>query len=313
MPKKKKIPNIVKEIQKTVQHEVNYAFEKSISFSQLQMYTECPKKWSLQYKDGQKQFTSSIHTVFGTALHETLQKYLEVMYGESGAAADRLNTSEMLEENLRNEYKIQYKKNKNQHFLEPDELREFYEDGVEIIREFAKHKGKYFSKRGWYLVGCEVPIMLNPSPSHPNLLFQGLLDVVMYHEATNKFLIIDIKTSKSGWSKYQKKDELKQFQLILYKKFFAEQYNIPIENIEVEFFIVKRKLYESEDFVIRRIQQYSPPSGKVKLNKATKTLEKFISEAFNRDGYKEVDHQPTPNNNCNFCPFHKTHHCPATY
>ena len=313
MTKKKKIPQIVKDIQKTTQHEVNYAFEKSISFSQLQMYTECPKKWSLQYREGQKQFTSSIHTVFGTALHETLQKYLEVMYEESGAAADRLNTSEMLEGNLRNEYKTQYKKNNNQHFLSPEDLREFYEDGIEIIREFAKNKGRYFSKRGWYLVGCEIPIMLKPSPSKPNLYFQGFLDVVMYNETTNQFKIIDIKTSKSGWSKYQKKDELKQFQLILYKKFFAEQYNIPIENIDIEFFIVKRKLYESEDFIIRRIQQWSPPSGKIKLNKATQTLHKFIQEAFDKDGYREVDHQPTPNNNCSFCPFYKTHLCSATY
>ena len=32
--------------------------------------------------------------------------------------------------------------------------------------------------------------------------------------------------------------------------------NFPIENIEVEFFIVKRKLFESDDFVIRRIHKY---------------------------------------------------------
>jgi hypothetical protein len=313
MAKKKKIPQIVKDIQRKQLMEVDYAYQKSISFSQLQMYTECPKKWSLQYKEGHKQFTSSIHTIFGTALHSVIQKYLDVMYSESGASADRLNTSEMLEDALREEYKIQYKKNKNQHFLEPDELREFYEDGVEIIREFAKHKGKYFAKRGWYLVGCEIPIMVNPSTSHPNLLFQGFLDIVMYHEATNSFKIIDIKTSKSGWNNYQKKDELKQFQLIIYKKYFSELYNVPLENIEIEFFIVKRKLYESEDFIIRRIQQWAPPSGKIKLSKATKTIEKFISEAFNRDGYKEVDHQPTPNSNCGWCPFHKTHYCSATY
>ena len=313
MPKKKKIPSIVKDIQNQVQHEVNYAYEKSISYSQLSMYTECPKKWSLQYKEGYKQFTSSIHTVFGTALHETLQKYLEVMYNESGAEADRLNTSEILEENLREEYKVQYKKNKNQHFLKPEELREFYEDGIEIIREFAKNKSKYFSKRGWYLVGCEVPLMLKPSPTHTNLYFQGFLDVVLYNEKTNKFLIMDIKTSKSGWYKDQKKDELKQFQLILYKKFFAEQYNVSIDNIDIEFFIVKRKIYEHEDFTIRRIQQFQPPSGKIKLNKATQTLNKFITEVFDREGYKDIEHQPTPNKNCGWCPFHKTHLCSATY
>jgi len=313
MSKKKKIPSIVKDIQKSIMHEVNYAYEKSISYSQLSMYTECPKKWSLQYKEGHKQFTSSIHTVFGTALHETLQTYITTMYEKSGAEADRLNTSEMLEENLREEYKIQYKKNNNQHFLEPSELREFYEDGIEIIREFAKHRGKYFSKRGWHLVGCEIPIMLKPSYNHPNLYFQGFLDVVMYNETTNRFLIMDIKTSKSGWFKEQKKDELKQFQLILYKKFFAEQYGIPIDTIDIEFFIVKRKLYESEDFIIRRVQQFRPPSGKVKLNKATQILNKFITEVFDKEGYKDIDHQPTPNKNCGWCQFYKTHLCSATY
>jgi hypothetical protein len=313
MSKKKKIPSIVKDIQKSIMHEVNYAYEKSISYSQLSMYTECPKKWSLQYKEGHKQFTSSIHTVFGTALHETLQTYITTMYEKSGAEADRLNTSEMLEENLREEYKVQYKKNNNQHFLEPSELREFYEDGIEIIREFAKHRGKYFSKRGWYLVGCEIPIMLKPSYNHPNLYFQGFLDVVMYNETTNRFLIIDIKTSKSGWFKEQKQDELKQFQLILYKKFFSEQYGIPIDTIDIEFFIVKRKLYESEDFIIRRVQQFKPPAGKIKLNKATQTLNKFITEAFDKEGYKDVEHQPTPNKNCGWCQFYKTHLCSATY
>ena len=313
MSKKKKIPKILKEIKSKELPQVNYAFQKSISYSQFSMFRECPKKWSLQYREGHKQFTSSIHTVFGTALHETLQEYLTVMYEKSGAEADRLNTAELLEENLREEYRKQYIANKKQHFSSPEELREFYEDGVEIIREVAKNRGKYFSKRGWHLVGCEIPLMINPHPSLPNLYFQGFLDVVLYHEETNSFKIIDIKTSKSGWNQTTKKDENKQFQLILYKKYFAELYNVPQENIEVEFFIVKRKLYESEDFVIRRVQQFIPPSGKVKMNKVTKSLNEFISSAFNKDGYKDVDHQPTPHNNCGWCPFHKTHLCSATF
>jgi uncharacterized caspase-like protein len=108
------------------------------------MFNECPKKWSFQYKEGYKQFTSSIHTVFGTALHEVLQSYLTTMYGKSGVEADKLNTYEMLEDALREEYKKQYKSNNNQHFTSPEELREFFEDGVEIIREFSKDRNKIF-------------------------------------------------------------------------------------------------------------------------------------------------------------------------
>ena len=311
MPKKK--PSILKEIREKQLPEINFAYQKAISYSQLSMFNECPKKWSLQYREGHKQFTSSIHTVFGTALHEVLQHYLTVMYEKSYAEADKINTSEMLEETLREEYVKQYKANNKQHFSSPEELREFYEDGVEIIREFSKRKKKYFSKRGWYLVGCEVPVKVTPHKYKPNLLLQGYLDVVMYHEPTQTFKIIDIKTSKSGWNKTLKSDENKQLQLVLYKKYFAELYNVPVEKIEVEFFIVKRKLYKSEDFVIRRIQIFTPPSGKVKMNRVTKSLNNFINEAFGKDGYLDKDHQPTPHKNCHWCPFNKTHLCSATY
>jgi hypothetical protein len=310
---RKKPPVILKEIREKKLPEIDYATQKSISYSQMSMFNECPKKWSLQYREGHKSFTSSIHTVFGTALHETLQHYLTVMYEQSGAAADRLNTSEMLEENLREEYKKQYKANNNQHFVTPDELREFYEDGVEIIREFSKDKTRYFGKRGWHLVGCEVPIILTPHSKYQNVMFQGYLDVVLYHEPTNKIKIIDIKTSRQGWGKKEKSDENKQAQLVIYKKYFSELYNVPIENIEIEFMIVKRKIFESDIYVIKRVQQFKPASGKVKLNKVTKSIESFIERAFDRNGYKEVDHQPKLNGNCKWCPFYKTHLCSATY
>ena len=310
---KKKLPALLKEIKSKQLPQIDYATQKSVSYSQMSMFNECPKKWSLQYKEGHKQFTSSIHTVFGTALHEVLQAYLTVMYEKSGAEADRLNMYEMFEDALREEYKKQYKANNNLHFSAPDELREFFEDGIAIIREFAKDKSKYFSKRGWHLVGCELPLVLTPSSKLPNVMFQGFLDLVMYHEPTNRIKIIDIKTSRQGWSKKEKSDENKQFQLILYKKYFAEIYNIPVENIEIEFMIVKRKIFESENFVIKRVQLYKPASGKVKLNKVSKSIESFVEQAFDRNGYKDVEHQPTPHKNCNWCPFNKTHLCSATY
>ena len=255
-------------------------------------------------------FTSSIHTVFGTALHEVLQYYLDVMYEESAAEADRKNLVEMFENTLREEYKVQYKKNNNQHFSTPEELREFFEDGVEIIRTFAKKRGQHFSKRGWYLVGCEVPIVLPPNKFNNNVIYQGYLDVVMYHEPTNTFKIIDIKTSTRGWNDMTKKDEDKQFQLILYKKFFSEQFNVPLDNIEIEFLIVKRKVMSHPDYTIPRIQTFTPPSGKIKLGKATKALNDFLEEAFDKSGYRDKIHKANPSKwNCSFCPFLNTEHC----
>lgn len=313
MSKKKVIPQIVKDVRAFKPKEIDWANQKMISYSQFSMYNECPKKWSLQYVEGHKQFTSTIHTVFGTALHEVIQHYLTVLYEQNGVQADKINTSEMFEDKLREEYIKQYKANNKQHFSSPEELREFFEDGVEIIRDFSKNKAKHFSKRGWWLIGCEIPISLHPDPKKPNILYNGYLDIVLYHEPTHTIHIIDLKTSTSGWNDKQKKDENKQFQLLLYKKFFAEQFNFPIEKIEVEFFIVKRKLFESEDFVIRRIQKFKPPSGKIKINRANQALQNFIDQAFDLNGYKKVEHPMQVNNNCKWCVFHKTHLCSATY
>ena len=310
---KKKIPQIVQDIRNYKQKEMDWANEKLISYSQLSMYNECPKKWSLNYVEGHKQFNSTIHTVFGSSLHEVLQHYLTVMYEQSAVEADKINTSEMFEETLRKEYKLQYKKNGNQHFCTPEQLHEFFNDGIEIIRDFAKNKSKYFSKRGWYLVGCEIPVTKIQNPLLPNVVYQGYLDVVMYHEPTNTIKIIDIKTSTRSWSKKQKQDENKQFQLLLYKKFISEIFNHPIDKIEIEFFIVKRKLPEESDFPIKRIQTFSPPSGKIKINRAAQSINNFISDGFDLSGYKNINHEPRINDNCNFCPFFKTHLCSKTF
>ena len=287
-----------------------------ISWSQVQIYTQCPFKWKLNYIDKNRKFTDSIYTVYGKAVHEVLQHYLTVMYDKSGAAADREDIIGLFEEKLSEEYRVQYKKNGDSHFSNAVELREFFEDGVNIINYLKKNRSRYFSRKNTHLAGCEVPIIVTPNKRYTNVVYQGYLDVVLYHEYSDTFTIIDIKTSTKGWSKWAKKDEDKQFQLILYKKFFSETFNIPLEKINIEFFIVKRKLYESEDYVIPRIQQFVPASGKVKMNKATRALDEFITKVFDRKGYADVEHQATPdnpNNKCDWCAFYKTHLCPATF
>ena len=300
-----KIPTIVKEIQQTPKREVNYAFQKNISYSQYSMWKKCPKQWALQYRDGHKVYTPSVHTVFGKALHEAFQHYIQVMYDKSGAAADREDILGLLKDKIREHYQDEYKKNKNQHFSNPGELSEFYQDGVEILNYLKKHKGKYFSKRGWHLVGIETPITMPPLQYNPNVLFMGYLDIVMYNERLNKFKIIDIKTSTNGWKlDYVKKDEDKQFQLILYKKFFSEQFGIPKENINIEFFITRRKVYEGGDYPQKRFQMYSPPSGKIKISRATQAINGFIKECFNGNEYSQKEMDPNPSKwNCTFCAF----------
>ena len=174
---------------------------------------------------------------------------------------------------------------------------------ISNIEFFKKRRSKYFTKRDKYLVGCEVPIIIQPDKKLNNVMYMGYLDLVLYDEWEDKFYIYDIKTSTKGWGDWAKKDEIKHFQLVLYKKFFSEQYGVPLDKIEVEFFIVKRKVPKFSDFAISRIQIFKPASGKVKINKATKFMNSFISEAFNKSGHKDSVHLPKPGNGCRFCPY----------
>ncbi len=301
----KNIPKILKELKSVIVPEVQYGVQKSVSYSQLNIFSNCPYQWGLRYRDGHKVYTPSIHAVFGTALHTTIQQYLTLFYDESVAAADRLDLNSILKESLKTEYLASKEKNNNIDFSKSAELNEFYNDGVNIIKYIKSNNSKYFSKRGWHLVGVELPLSLQPNKSLNNIMFIGFLDLVLYHEGTNTIKIIDIKTSTRGWGDKEKKDEIKQTQLILYKKLFAEQYNFPIDNIEIEFFITRRKVFEEGDYPQKRIQEFIPASGKVKLNKAGQLLDGFLNEVFNTDGgYKPVDLEKRPSkHNCMFCPY----------
>ena len=88
------------------------------------------------------------------------------------------------------------------------------------------------------------------------------------------------------------------------------QYNHPIDKIEVEYFIVKRKLWENLDFPQKRVQKFVPASGKPSMNKVGRRLDTFLNEAFTEDGERRNDMVATPSKKaCRFCEFNQTEYC----
>jgi hypothetical protein len=166
----------------------------------------------------------------------------------------------------------------------------------------------YFSKKNYELVGIEVPIEYEL----PNKIeFIGYMDVVLHDTFRDRYKIIDIKTATMGWNKYQKADKNKTDQLLLYKQFYGKQHDIPLDKIDVEYFIVKRKLYENVDFPQRRVQIFQPANGTPSINKVMNNLNQFIDESF-IDGEYNLEHnyikQPSKKN-CRFCEFNQTERC----
>ena len=281
---------------------------KRVSYSQYNQWVTCPYKWKLNYIDKLGEFTDSIHTLFGTSMHEVLQTYLTVMYNDTIKMADALPLDEMLLHRMKKNYNEIMEKNGGEVFCEREDMEEFYSHGLTILDWFKKKRNMYFSKKGYELVGIEVPI----DYELPNKIkFVGYIDVLLYDVRMDRYKIIDIKTSTMGWNKWAKADKKKTDQLLLYKYFYGIQHDIPVDKIDVEYFIVKRKLYEKVDFPQRRVQTFSPASGKPSINKLMNNLNQFIDESF-IDGEYNLQHnyikQPSKKN-CRFCEFNQTEHC----
>ena len=128
-----------------------------ISYSQLSMFTECPLRWKLNYVDDLRISESNIHLIFGTAMHEVLQKYLEVMYYDTAKRADMIGYDRVLREKMVEGFK-NARESDGKDPCTVEQIREFFQDGCDILDFFKKRRGEYFSKRGYKLIGCEVPI-----------------------------------------------------------------------------------------------------------------------------------------------------------
>ena len=283
---------------------------KRISYSQYSQWDVCPWKWKLNYVDKLSTFTDNIHTLFGTSMHEVLQTYLTVMYEDTVKMADALPLQEMLLKRMKTNYSQIMGRNGGEVFVEQTEMEEFYQHGLLILEWFKKKRGSYFSKKGYELVGIEVPIDYK---MNDGVKFIGYIDVLIHDTVRDRYKIIDIKTSTMGWNKYQKADKNKTDQLLLYKNFWGAQNNIPLDKIDVEYFIVKRKLYEKVDFPQRRVQTFTPANGKPSINKVVNNVNRFVEDCFIDDKHNlETNYIKNPSpKNCRFCEFNQTEHCDA--
>ena len=281
---------------------------RKISYSQWSMYEQCPKKWKLSYIDGLAPFQSSIETCFGTAFHETIQHYLTVMYTDSVKRADALDFRSILTNKMREEYARNVADNNGEHFSNPLQMAEYLEDGVAILEWFKKRRKQYFSTKDYELIGIELELCTQASEKNPSVYWYGFIDLVIRHIPTNTIYVYDIKTSRSGWNKYQKSDSLKSAQLVAYKNYFSNQFGVPSENIVVEFFIVKRKLVEESMFPQKRIQLLRPSAGTVTQRKVQKQIDAFVESAFDLEGNKNTEREYLAvsgkgDKNCKYCPF----------
>jgi hypothetical protein len=275
-----------------------------VSFSQYSMWSSCPHQYKLNYIDKLGESSSNIHTIFGTAMHETIQHYLSVMYGVSKKQADEINKDKLLLEKMREAYKSEADKMSEGTPCTQIQLEEFYGDGRRILQWLDKHMHKFYSKSGFELVGIEIP--LNATIKE-GVHFIGFIDIVIRDLASNEIIIIDLKTSTMGWNQYQKADKMKNSQILLYKKYYSELFNIPLQKIKVEYQILRRKLPEDSAFPVPHVSKHIPAHGSPSVKKVYDEFMEFINTVFDDGGgFKDIEFPKVPGaakKNCKFCEF----------
>ena len=282
-----------------------------VSFSQYSTFSTCPRMYKHQYIDKLGESSANIHTIFGTSVHFVIQHYLSVFYGVSKKQANELNLDKMLLNSLREEFVKEKEKMSEGAPCTQLELEEFFGDGRRILEWFVKHIEKLYTKSGYELVAIEMPLNYEIKAG---VHFIAFIDIVLREIGSGEIIIIDLKTSTNGWNKYQKEDKIKNAQILIYKKFYSDLFGVPMQNIKVEFQIMKRKLMEDAPYPIPRISKHIPPNGRPSVMKAYDEFMGFINTVFDDSGERRLDieYSKTPGKNkknCKYCEFYARKIC----
>lgn len=276
-----------------------------VSYTQFYTYMKCPFRWYNLYAKKIIPREPSINAVFGSAIHLTVQEWLNILYNDSVKNSNLFDYEYFLKNKIMEEYSKEVKKFEK-HFSTPLELSEFYQDGIQIMKELVRDRNLYFTvNKDWEIVDFEYKI--NEELKY-NVYLWMFLDVVFRDKKTNKYQILDLKTSSRGWGYYDKNDKYKSAQLLLYKHFLSKKLDIKVGNIDTKFFILKRKLIPNDYFTPKRIQIYSPPQALVSVNKYVKEFNDFVNYCYNDLGVlNENNLFPSKGGenyfNCKFCEF----------
>jgi hypothetical protein len=274
-----------------------------ISYSQYSTWKTCPLFWKLRYVDELKIDDVSINTVFGTAIHRIVQEWLgDILFAKSVSYARSIDLSGRFQQILVEELKPYIKLEDGTFLCSREEVDEYYQQGLEIISFIQQNSKKIFPTEDVKLVGIELEL---EHPIRENLVFVGYLDIVTTNIKTGMYTIHDLKTSRRGWRDQDRNNPVKRSQLLLYKKFFAEQHAIPLDKVNVEFLILKRIVEQNGLYKNPRVSRFVPPNSNMSINKTWKEFSEFLDTCYDMNGNFITDKiKPAPNkSNCKYCPF----------
>lgn len=250
-----------------------------ISFSALKTWKECAHKYKLNYIDDKKRFNGNEYTVFGTALHEACERKVldnsvdEVQIFKDKFAEEiaKLPPDVIIESKTKNDLEAQ---------------------GIKLSGMILDALKQYFGS--FKVVSAEEE--LKTPIEGTSFEFKGYVDLILQTD-DGKYHIIDWKTCSWGWDMEKKNDPMTNYQLTLYKRFFALIKGIDPKQIETHFALLKRTAKKDN------VELFRITSGPKKVENALKILNNAVHNITNGNF-------PKNKLNCKYCEFYKTEECP---
>lgn len=251
-----------------------------ISFSEVKNWHECGWRHKLTYIDKIIIDRPSPNLDFGTAVHAECEEYLKT----------KAMNIERLENTLRQKW--EEKKFEN--------VETWIKEAKQILEDVPKFLDENFPE--WSCIAAEHP--LYESIEGYDVSFKGFVDGMI--KAKNKrgqwcLWILDWKTSgPRGWSSDKRRDPLILSQIVLYKSFCSQKFEIDPKDIKCGFILLKRGLKKSKSCELIEVS-----AGPKTLEKSNKYVTSMINGVKAGKFFKN-------RSSCKFCDFKGTSHCPGT-
>ena len=167
-----------------------------LSYSQIDTFHQCPRKWTYRYIDDLRFNEQNIHLDYGSAVHKGLESaFLELKDNNKLSDQDMLQVVETLSRDY------QY----------GDSQEELYRFAIEDMKRLINYQGFYEKIKDKEIVGVEdefdlkIPTMFCGEEVEINI--KGYIDLI-YRDSDNKLVVVDHKTSKKKFDKNKRRTNL---------------------------------------------------------------------------------------------------------
>jgi len=261
-----------------------------VSYSEVSDWMDCSFRHKLKHvlKISMEENDGSIHTSFGKAIHDAIEKYL--------TSKVPMNSDDAI---------VEFKKLVAELHVAPTEkdVLDFSSNLPDMIGQVPDWLEETFP--GWKTVAAEFPLFESVD-KQPNINFKGFIDAIISvpkkRGGGREYWILDWKTCSWGWKTEQKQKYQKQLQLMLYKHYFCQLMKVDLKDVKCGFVLIKRvapKTRKPGD----RLELVPVSVGPKAIEKAQATLHEMINRV--KGGFASKNRM-----SCEpFCPYLHTEHC----